>query len=107
MSADPILTVSVWTRLPIAVNALGQLTATKWRSAGKGRIVRFSLPMPRKALLIVEGPGPLSRKRTAEMLRRLRALTRALEMLKVRLDAEAKVERQRPSLASHRKPQPD
>lgn len=63
--------------------------------------------MPRKALLIVEGPGPLSRKRTADMLRRLRALTRELEMLRVRLDAEAKVERQRPSLASHRKRQPN
>jgi hypothetical protein len=59
--------------------------------------------MLRKSLLIAEGPGPLSRKRTADMLRRLRALTQELEMLKVRLDAEAKVERQRPILASRRK----
>ena len=65
-------------------------------------IVRSSLSMARKSLLI-EGVEPLSRKRTADMLRRLRALTRELEMLKVRLDAEAKVERQRPFLASHRK----
>ena len=56
---------------------------------------------------MVEGAGPLSRKRTADMLRRLRALTRELEMLKVRLDVEAKVERQRPILASHRKRQPN
>jgi hypothetical protein len=41
------------------------------------------------------------------MLRRLRALTRELDMLKARLDAEAKVERQRPVLASHRKRQTD
>jgi hypothetical protein len=61
--------------------------------------------MARKSLVIAEGPGPLSRKRTADMLRRLRALTRELEMLKVRLNAEAKVERQRPVLASHRKRQ--
>jgi hypothetical protein len=59
--------------------------------------------MARKSLYIVEGAGPLSRKRTAEMLRRLRALTRELDMLKARLDAEAKVERQRPILASRRK----
>jgi len=63
--------------------------------------------MPRKALLIVEGTGPLSRKRTADMLRRLRALTRELEMLKVRFDAEAKVERQRPILTPRRKRQPN
>ena len=61
--------------------------------------------MTPKSLLIVEGAEPLSRKRTADMLRRLRALTRELEMLKVRLDAEAKVERQRPVLASYRKRQ--
>ena len=61
--------------------------------------------MTPKSLLIVEGAEPLSRKRTADMLRRLRALTRELEMLKVRLDDEAKVERQRPVLASYRKRQ--
>jgi hypothetical protein len=60
-----------------------------------------------RELFIVEGLGPLSRKRTAEMLRRLRALTRELDMLKVRLDVEAKVERQRPTLASPRKRQTD
>jgi hypothetical protein len=59
--------------------------------------------MARKSLLIFKGAEPSSRKRTADMLRRLRALTRELEMLKVRLDAEAKVERQRPFFASHRK----
>jgi hypothetical protein len=63
--------------------------------------------MARKSLFIVEGPAALSRKRTAEMLRRLRALTRELDMLKARLDFEAKVERQRPVLASHRKRQTD
>jgi len=60
--------------------------------------------MRRKPPLTVEGPEPLSRKRTADMLRRLRALTRELDMLKARLDAEAKVER-RTVLASHRKRQ--
>jgi hypothetical protein len=61
--------------------------------------------MTRKSLLIVKGAEPLSRKRTADMLRRLRALTRELEMLKVRLDTEAKIERHRSSLASPRKRQ--
>ena len=56
---------------------------------------------------LAEGPEPLSRKRTAEMLRRLRALTRELEMLKVRLDAEAKVERQGGVFASTRKRRAD
>ena len=62
--------------------------------------------MARK-LFIVEGPGPLSRKRTAEMLRRLRALTQELDMLKARLDVEAKAERHRPTPASQRKRQTD
>jgi len=37
------------------------------------------------------------------MLRQLRALAQELKMLKARLEAEEKVERQRPVLASHRK----
>lgn len=64
-------------------------------------------PMPRKSLLIAKGAELLSRKRTADMLRRLRAVTRELEMLKVRLAAEAKVERQGSYLGSHRKRQSD
>ena len=68
---------------------------------------RVFLSMSRKSLVIVEGSGPLSRKRTADMLRRLRALTQELEMLKVRLDAEAKVERQRPIISSRRKREAD
>jgi hypothetical protein len=61
--------------------------------------------MARKSLLIAEGSEPLSRKRTADMLRRLRALTREVKMLQARLNAEASVERRRPVLASHRKRQ--
>jgi hypothetical protein len=63
--------------------------------------------MASKSVSIVEGEEPLSRKRTAEMIRRLRALTRELKMLQARLDAEAKVERQRPVLVSRRKRQAD
>jgi hypothetical protein len=55
----------------------------------------------------IEGGEPLSRKRTADMIRKLRALTQELRMLKARLEAEEKVERQRPVLASHRKHQAD
>jgi hypothetical protein len=63
-------------------------------------------PMTRKFLL-VGGAEPLSRKRTADMLRQLRALTQELKMLKARLEAEEKVERQRPVLASRRKREPN
>jgi AmiR/NasT family two-component response regulator len=41
------------------------------------------------------------------MIRQLRALTRELRMLKARLEAEEKVERQRPVLTSQRKRQTD
>jgi hypothetical protein len=63
-------------------------------------------PMTRKFLL-VGGAEPLSRKRTADMIRQLRALTQELKMLRARLEAEEKVERQRPILTSHRKRQAD
>ena len=62
--------------------------------------------MTRKFLL-VGGAEPLSRKRTADMLRQLRALTQELKMLKARLEVEEKVERQRPVLASRRKREPN
>ena len=58
--------------------------------------------MARKSLS-VGGAEPLSRKRTADMLRQLRALTQKIKMLKARLEAEEKVDRQRPVLASRRK----
>jgi len=61
--------------------------------------------MTRKFLL-VGGAEPLSRKRTADTLSQLRALTQELKMLKARLEAEEKVERQRPVLASRRKREP-
>jgi len=41
------------------------------------------------------------------MLRQLRALTQELKMLKARLEAEEKLERQPHLLASHRKRQAD
>ena len=62
--------------------------------------------MARKSMLI-GGGEPLSPKRTADMIRQLRALTRELRMLKTRLEAEEKVERQRTVLASQRTRQPD
>ena len=62
--------------------------------------------MARK-LMSIEGGEPLSRKRTADMIRQLRALTQELRMLKARLEAEEKVERQRPVLASRRKREPN
>ena len=48
--------------------------------------------------LSFEGPEPLSRKRTADMLRRLRELTKQVKMLKARLDAEQEAERRLPKL---------
>jgi hypothetical protein len=39
-----------------------------------------------------DGPDVLSRKRTADMLRRLRELTQEVKMLKARLDAEGEEE---------------
>jgi hypothetical protein len=54
----------------------------------------------------IGGDEPLSRKRTAGMIRQLRALTQELKMLKTRLEAEEKVER-RPVLSPHRKRQAD
>jgi len=56
---------------------------------------------------MIGGGGPLSRQRTADMIRHLRALTHELKMLKTRLEAEEEVERQRPVLSSHRKRQAD
>ena len=66
---------------------------------------RASHPMARKSF--IQGGEPLSRKRTADMIRQLRALTQELKMLKARLEAEEKVERHRPVLATHRKRQAD
>ena len=43
-------------------------------------MVRKSMP--------IGGEEPLSRKRTADMIRQLRALTQELKMLKTRLEAE-------------------
>ena len=43
--------------------------------------------------MLIGGGEPLSRKRTAAMLRELRALTQELKMLKARLEAEEKLER--------------
>lgn len=40
----------------------------------------------------------LSRKRTADLLRKLRALTRQVKMLKARLDTEQEAERRRQTL---------
>jgi len=62
--------------------------------------------MARKSTSI-GGGEPLSRKRTAVMLRQLRALTQELKMLKARLEAEEKIERHPHLLASHRKRQLD
>jgi hypothetical protein len=62
--------------------------------------------MTRKPMSIARGE-PLSPKRTADMIRQLRALTQELRMLKARLEAEEKVERQRTVLAPHRKRQAD
>jgi hypothetical protein len=45
-----------------------------------------------------EASNPLSRKRTADMLRKLRELTNQVKMLKARLDAESDAERRRQSL---------
>jgi hypothetical protein len=61
--------------------------------------------MARKSLLI-EGTEFLSRKRTADMIRQLRSLTRELKMLKARLEIEARVERH-PSVLASRKRQAD
>lgn len=59
-----------------------------------------------RKLMSIGGDEPLSRKRTADMIRQLRALTQELKMLKTRLEAEEKVERQ-PGLSPHRKRQAD
>jgi hypothetical protein len=40
----------------------------------------------------------LSRKRTADLLRKLRALTKQVKMLKARLDTEEEAERRRQTL---------
>ena len=53
-----------------------------------------------------DGPGALSRKHTADMLRRLRELTQEVKMLKARLDAEGEAER-RPQLRPRPKRQPN
>ena len=46
-----------------------------------------------KRRVFVEGLEPLSRKRTADMLRQLRMLTREVRMLKAQFDAAAQAER--------------
>jgi hypothetical protein len=66
-----------------------------------------ALPLMARKSLLAGGAEPLSRKRTADMIRQLRALTQELKMLRARLEAEEKVERQRPILTSHRKRQAD
>lgn len=71
--------------------------------SGKTAYSRLLPAMVRKSMLI-GGGEPLSRKRTADMLRHLRALTQELKMLKTRLEAEEKVERHL-VLSSHRKRQ--
>jgi hypothetical protein len=45
-----------------------------------------------------EAADSLSRKRTAELLRKLRALSKQVKMLKVRLDTEEEAERRRQTL---------
>jgi len=68
---------------------------------------RLLLPlMPRKPMLITRGE-PLSPKRTADMIRQLRELTRDLRMLKTRLETEEKGKRQRTVLASRRRRRAD
>lgn len=68
---------------------------------------RLLLPlMPRKPMLIAGGE-PLSPKRTADMIRQLRELTRDLRMLKTRLETEEKGKRQRTVLASRRRRRAD
>jgi hypothetical protein len=62
--------------------------------------------MARKSMLS-GGGEPLSPKRTADMIQKLRALTQELRMLKTRLEAEEKVERQRTVLAPQRRRQAD
>jgi len=62
--------------------------------------------MPRKPMLITRGE-PLSPKRTADMIRQLRELTRDLRMLKTRLETEEKGKRQRTVLASRRRRRAD
>jgi len=62
--------------------------------------------MARKAML-TGGGEPLSPKRTADMIRHLRALTQELRMLKARLEAEEKVERERTVLGRHRRRKAD
>jgi len=53
-----------------------------------------------------DGSHSLSRKRTADMLRKLRELTNQVKMLKARLHAEGEAERRRQSLRppSRRRP---
>jgi hypothetical protein len=54
-----------------------------------------------------EASDVLSRKRTAELLRKLRALNRQVKMLKARLDAEEEAERRPRNLGPRPKRQPN
>jgi len=54
-----------------------------------------------------DGPDSLSRKRTADMLRKLRDLSNEVKMLKARLDAEVEAERRSPNLRPRPKRQPN
>ena len=54
-----------------------------------------------------EGPDSLSRKRTADMLRKLRELANEVKMLKARLNAEGEAERRSRDLRPRPKRQPN
>jgi hypothetical protein len=54
-----------------------------------------------------EASDSLSRKRTADLLRKLRALNKQVKMLKVRLDAEEETERRPRNLRPRPKRQPN
>lgn len=53
------------------------------------------------------GSDSLSRKRTADLLRKLRELTKQVKMLKARLDAAGEAERHPESLRPRPKRQPN
>jgi len=66
------------------------------RSRKEGYSRRIPHTMARR--IPFEASDFLSRKRTADLLRKLRALTRQVKMLKARLDTEEEAERRRQTL---------